>query len=272
MQEHSDDVRSNHELSFRVGFRSTETPKIRSAFGWASEVQKLQRFVQLSGGASEFRRTKKTKIRKFGGLSKNENLKIKICSSGLPKNENPKIKIYSGELLKNENPKIKIHSGGLPKNKNPKIKIHSGGFPKNENLKIKIYSGELLKNENLKIKICSGRLLKNENLNIKIRSGRLLKIGKMRTFKIRLVSQCFRRMKAQKIHKFVNRKPRFVSGKVEPRFVSLVSQADSKEQKKTKDSFNGFPKNQDSRTLGEWQRTAAKKSAKVQPALDHKSA
>ncbi|CAB4442108.1 unnamed protein product [Rhizophagus irregularis] len=42
---------------------------------------------------------------------------------------------------------------------------------------------------------------------------------------------------------FVNRKPRFVSFGKSGTKIRLVSQADSKEQKKTKDSFGGFPKN-----------------------------
>ncbi|PKY44525.1 hypothetical protein RhiirA4_458856 [Rhizophagus irregularis] len=36
---------------------------------------------------------------------------------------------------------------------------------------------------------------------------------------------------------------------MESRFINLVSQVDSKEQKKTKDFFSKFPKDQDSNTL-----------------------
>ncbi|CAB4403488.1 unnamed protein product [Rhizophagus irregularis] len=267
------------------GFRSTETPKIHSAiqmgfrsmekpsfvrpFGWASEVWKNQVSIRcseerenskilrvcfrvLKNGKiprfvldSEERKTKKLRFVRSGGLPKNENLKIR--SGGLLKNENLKIKIRKcGGLLTNENPKIKIPSD----ERKPKDKDSCGGLPTNENPKIKIRSGGFrLSKERKKLKI---RSVSSEEW----KKLRFIQWASEKQWKTMILFRIFR--------------------KVEPRFVltnlGLVSQVGSDKQKKTKDSFGGFPKDQDSRTLGEWQRTAAKKSVKVRPALDYKLA
>ncbi|CAB4429751.1 unnamed protein product [Rhizophagus irregularis] len=79
----------------------------------------------------------------------------------------------------------------------------------------------------------SGGLPKNENLKIKIRKFGVLEFLKNKSLK----------------DLFVNRKPRFgleSLEKVKLKFISLVSRMDSKEQKKTKDSFGEFSKDQDS--------------------------
>ncbi|UZO15444.1 uncharacterized protein OCT59_006866 [Rhizophagus irregularis] len=179
-----------------------------SAFGWASKVQKLQRFVRPFGWASEVWKNQ-VSFGRSGGLPKYRNPKDSFGrSGGLPKYgktkfrsdvpKNGKIsrfvwvcfrvpkngKIPRFDLVgfrRTENQETKIRSGGLPKNENPKIR--SGGLPKNENPKIR--SGGLPKNENPKIKIravgfrrtkpkdkdsCGG-LPTNENPKIKIRSG-----------------------------------------------------------------------------------------------------
>ncbi|CAB4441984.1 unnamed protein product [Rhizophagus irregularis] len=147
----------------RVGFRSIETPKIRLAVRVGFRSMEKPSFDQM------FRRTGKFQD-SFGCASvfrRTGKFQDSIWwASKERKTKKPRF-VRSGGLPKNENPKIR--SGGLPKNENPKIKIRSGGLPKNENPKIKIHSGGLPK------------------------------IGKMRTFKIRLASQSFRRMKAQKI-------------------------------------------------------------------------
>ncbi|PKC01292.1 hypothetical protein RhiirA5_426943 [Rhizophagus irregularis] len=92
----------------------------RSAFGWASEVQKLQRFVQPFRWASEVQKFQRFVSSAVWMTSeewkKPSFISLELDSDGLLKNENPKIKIHSGGLLKNENPKIKICSNGLPKN------------------------------------------------------------------------------------------------------------------------------------------------------------
>ncbi|CAB5197434.1 unnamed protein product [Rhizophagus irregularis] len=92
------------------------------------------------------------------------------------------------------------------KTKKPRF-VRSGGLPKNENPKIR-----------------SGGLPKNENPKIKIRSGGFCLSKEWKKLKIRGLSKN--------------------NGK--PRFVSLVSRVGSDKQKKTKDSFGGFPKDQDS--------------------------
>ncbi|GET59668.1 hypothetical protein GLOIN_2v1779851 [Rhizophagus irregularis DAOM 181602=DAOM 197198] len=201
----------HYAFGFRVGFRSTETPKIRLAIRVTSEEWKNQVSFSVSGRLPSSEERKKPRFVSSGGLSKNENPKIKIRSGGLPKNENPKVKISSGGLPKNENPKIKIHKcGGLPKNENPKIKIHSGGLLKNENPKVKIRKFGWASEE---------RKPKG--------SGGLPKNGKRRTFKIRSGGfSSFQGIEKTK-DSFSgllknNGKPRFVLGsleKVEPRFV-----------------------------------------------------
>ncbi|CAB4403487.1 unnamed protein product [Rhizophagus irregularis] len=245
-----------------------------SAFGWASEVQKPQRFVQLSGG---FRSTETPKIhsaiqmgfrsmekpsfvRPFGWASEvwknqvsircseeRENSKIlRVCFRVLKNGKIPRFVLDSEERKTKKlrfvrwasderKPKDKDSCGGLPTNENPKIKIRSGGFR--------------LSKERKKLKI---RSVSSEEW----KKLRFIQWASEKQWKTMILFRIFR--------------------KVEPRFVltnlGLVSQVGSDKQKKTKDSFGGFPKDQDSRTLGEWQRTAAKKSVKVRPALDYKLA
>ncbi|CAB4423156.1 unnamed protein product [Rhizophagus irregularis] len=274
--------------AIRVGFRSIEKPSFIRPFGWASEVWKNQVSFGRSGGLPKYRNSKdsfghsgglpkygKTKFRKFetwigcseerenskirsGGLpcsEERENSKDSIPKNGKPRNqdsirwasEERKPKDSIGWASEKRKPKDKDSCGGLLTNENPKIKIRKcGGLPTNENPKIKIRSG--------------GFCLSKERKKLKIRS-----VSSEEWKKPRFIQWASEEQRKTKIHK-----------KVEPRFVltnlGLVSWVDSDKQKKTKDSFGGFPKDQDFRTLGEWQRTAAKKSAKVRPALDHKLA
>ncbi|CAB4444660.1 unnamed protein product [Rhizophagus irregularis] len=228
----------------RVGFRSIKTPKIRK-FGRSGELLKY--------GKTKFRSDvlKNGKIPRFDlvGFRRTENQETKIRSGGNPK-------IRSGGLPKNENPKIKIRKcGGLLTNENPKIKIRAVRWASEER-KPKDKDSFRWASEERKPKDKEFRWASEERKPKDKDSFGVSEFPKNESPK----------------DSFVNRKPKFVSFGKSGTKIRLVSQADSKEQKKTKDSFSGFPKNQDSRTLGEWQRTAAKKSAKVRPALDHKSA
>ncbi|POG66981.1 hypothetical protein GLOIN_2v1779851 [Rhizophagus irregularis DAOM 181602=DAOM 197198] len=141
--------------------------KACSPFGWASEVQKLQRFVW------PFR-----------------------CG-GLPKNENPKVKIHLGGLLKNENPKVQVD------------------FRRTEK---------------------GGPLRFVQSVSSK-------EWKKLRFVNMNLIQWASEEQRKTKIRKQVSGSLK----KVEPRFVSLVSQVDSDKQKKPKiRNFGGFPKDQDS--------------------------
>ncbi|PKK64442.1 hypothetical protein RhiirC2_787481 [Rhizophagus irregularis] len=71
-----------------------------SAFGWASEVQKLQRFVRPFRWASEVQKLQRFIQRlKFGWASEERKPKDKDSCGGLSTNENPKIKIHKYESL-----------------------------------------------------------------------------------------------------------------------------------------------------------------------------
>ncbi|CAB5325850.1 unnamed protein product [Rhizophagus irregularis] len=183
-----------------------------------------------------FRVPKNGKILRFDlvGFRRTENQETKIRKIGWASEER-KPKDSIGWASEKRKPKDKDSCGGLPTNENPKIKIRKcGGLLTNENPKIKIRSG--------------GFRLSKERKKLKIRSVSSEKWKKPRF----VIQWAFEEQRKTKIR--------------------LVSRVGSDKQKKTKDSFGGFPKDQDSRTLGEWQRTAAKKSAKVRPALDHKLA
>ncbi|UZO18498.1 uncharacterized protein OCT59_009811 [Rhizophagus irregularis] len=78
----------------------------------------------------------------------------------------------------------------------------------------------------LKDKDSCGGLPTNENPKIKIRSGRFRLSKERKKLKIRFSG--------------------LSKNNGKPRFISLVSRVGSDKQKKTKDSFGGFPKDQDS--------------------------
>ncbi|GET60890.1 hypothetical protein GLOIN_2v1779851 [Rhizophagus irregularis DAOM 181602=DAOM 197198] len=158
---------------------------MRSAFGWASKVQKLQRFVRPFGWASEVYKNQ-VSFGRSGGLPKYgkpsfkpqrfvrpfgwafEVWKNQVLIGCSEERENSKIRsgmLPCSEELENS----KIRSGRLPcseewenskdsiwwaseerKTKKPRF-VRSGGLPKNENPKIR--SGGLPMNENPKIKI-----------------------------------------------------------------------------------------------------------------------
>ncbi|CAB4412941.1 unnamed protein product [Rhizophagus irregularis] len=151
-----------------------------------------------------------------GGLPCSEEREnSKIRSGGLPKNENPKIR--SGGLPKNENPKIKIHS----EERKPKDKDSTGWT--SEERKPKDSIGWASEKRKPKDKDSCGGLLTNENPKIKICSGRCLPISEEW------------------------KKPRFWASEEQRKTkIRLVSRVGSDKQKKTKDSFGGFPKDQDS--------------------------
>ncbi|CAB4406093.1 unnamed protein product [Rhizophagus irregularis] len=250
-------VNTKLDSAVRVGFRSIEKPSFIRPFGWASEVWKNQ----VSIGCSEERENSKIlRVRVDFRVPKNG----KIPKIRFRKTENQETKIRSGGASEERKPKDSIE--WVSEKRKPKDKDSCGGLPTNENPKIKIRKcGGLLTNENPKIKIRSGGFrLSKERKKLKIQS-----VSSEEWKKPRFIQWASEEQRKTKIRFRIFRK-------VEPRFVltnlGFVSRVGSDKQKKTKDSFDGFPKDQDSRTLGEWQRTAAKKSAKVRPALDHKLA
>ncbi|CAB4446676.1 unnamed protein product [Rhizophagus irregularis] len=164
-------------FGFRVDFRSTETPKIRSAirvgfrsmekpsfirpFGWASEVWKNQVSFGRSGGLLKYRNPKDS-FGRSGGLPKYGKTKFR---SDIPKNG--KIPRFFGcasvfrrtgkfqdsfrwASVFRRTGKFQRFDSEERKTKKPRF-VRSGGLSKNENPKIR--SDGLPKNENPKIKI-----------------------------------------------------------------------------------------------------------------------
>ncbi|CAB4412940.1 unnamed protein product [Rhizophagus irregularis] len=110
----------------------------------------------------------------------------------------------------------------IPKNENLKIKIHKTGWASEER-KPKDSIGWASEKRKPKDKDSCGGLLTNENPKIKICSGRCLPISEEW------------------------KKPRFWASEEQRKTkIRLVSRVGSDKQKKTKDSFGGFPKDQDS--------------------------
>ncbi|PKC61398.1 hypothetical protein RhiirA1_466603 [Rhizophagus irregularis] len=117
-----------------------------SAFGWTSEVQKLQRFVS-SAIQVGFRSTETLKIRSAVQVTSEEWKKPSFIS----------LELGSGGLLKNENPKVKIRKfGWTSEERKPK---DSGGLSKNgkrRTFKIrKVWVDFRLSKEQKKLKIQS---------------------------------------------------------------------------------------------------------------------
>ncbi|GET60990.1 hypothetical protein GLOIN_2v1779851 [Rhizophagus irregularis DAOM 181602=DAOM 197198] len=264
-----------NRFGFRVGFQSTETPKIRSAvwvgfrsmekpsfvrpFGWASEVWKNQ----VSIGCSKERENSKIRSGVLPCSEEWENSKIR--SGVLPcSEERENSKIRSGVLPCSEEwENSKIRSGGLPcseERENSKDSIWIGWAsekrkPKDsigwasEERKLKDSIGWASEKRKSKDKDSCGGLPTNENPKIKIRSGGFRLSKERKKLKIRSVSS-----EEWKKPRFVvqiliqwafeeQRKTKIRFGifrKVEPRFVltnlGLVSRVGSDKQKKTKDS------------------------------------
>ncbi|CAB4413328.1 unnamed protein product [Rhizophagus irregularis] len=251
----------------QVGFRSIETPKIHSAVWVGFRSMEKPSFVRVgfrvpkNGKIPRFDLVgfQRTKTQRFiGWASEERKPKDKIHSE----ERKPKDKDSTGWTSEERKPKDSI--GWASEERKPKDKDSTGWA--SEERKPKDSIGWASEKRKPKDKDSCGGLLTNENPKIKICSGRCLPI-----------SEEWKKPRFWASEEQRKTKIRFgIFRKVEPRFVltnlGLVSRVGSDKQKKTKDSFSGFPKDQDSRTLGEWQRTAAKKSAKVRPALDHKLA